>query len=108
MLEKHPVADLSGVEACAPEIARFRGYCAWLITFTNSPCNRAAPDPVACLGAQGVDITPDILRPKSRPRAARSRRRHAHTTVRGKSSDPDDGGDGASSKISTSLRRAQP
>jgi hypothetical protein len=114
MLEEQPVADdcghfswwlidslfpddangvltSSGVEAGAPEFSRFSGYCAWLITFTNSPCNRAAPDPVACLGAQGVDIAPDVLRPKLRPRAASSRRRRAHTIVRGKSSDPDDG-----------------
>ena len=71
------------------EISRFRGYCDWLIQYTHCPCNRAAPDPVACLGARGVDVAPDIPIPRSRPRAGR--RRRSCRTALGKSADPDDG-----------------
>lgn len=70
------------------EISRFRGFCDWLIGYTHCPCNRAAPDPVACLGAYGVDVAPRILRPKPRPRAS-ARRRRSRRTALGKSADPD-------------------
>ena len=70
------------------EISRFHGFCDWLIQYTHCPCNRAAPDPVLCLGIHGVDIVVDVLKPASRPRARR--RRRSRTLTRGKSADPDD------------------
>jgi hypothetical protein len=83
------------------EIIAYRGFCDWLIAFTHCPCNRAAPDPVACLGVHGVDIAPKILLPKSRPRAAR--RRRSRRSALGKSADPDGGssGDGPRSRKPT-------
>ena len=79
------------------EITFYRGYTDWLIQSTNCPCNRRTPDPVACL-----DIAPDILMPKSRPRA-RSRRRRASTTS-SRSNDPD----GGPSRGIANLRRSRP
>jgi len=89
------------------QITYYRGFCDWLIAFTHCPCNRAAPDPVACLGDQGVDIGANILLPKSRPRAARSRRRRARV-VRGKSTDPDSDDPSRRNPRLRTTRRAQP
>jgi len=85
------------------QIARFRGYCDWLIAYTHCPCSRAAPDPVACLGTRGIEVAPIVLIPTSRPRARR--RRRCRRTTRGRSSDPD-GPPGPSPDITAHPRAA--
>ena len=91
-----PTADLNvwGVNACVtPDIIFRRGFCVWLIDFTKSPCNNLAPDPVECLGVQGVEIIPDIVLPQRVPRAARGRSRRSRT-IRGRASKSSDGDGG--------------
>ncbi|MET4483144.1 hypothetical protein [Bradyrhizobium sp. F1.13.3] len=74
-------------------IAAYRDFCDNTIQYSHQPCSRTTPDPVACLGDQGVIDTSAIVLPRRVPRAARARSRRSRV-VRGRASESD--GDGSS------------
>lgn len=87
--------NVAGVNASVPfAIIFYRDFCDDLIAKLNCPCNNSIPDPVACLGDQGVKFVSEVFIPERVPRAARARSRRARL-IRGKASEPSDGdGDG--------------
>lgn len=82
------------------DIAAYEGFCDWLIAASNCPCWNRAPSPTECLSINLDSGVRTVICMCRRPRARRSRRRHARTMRRGKTSDPDpDGGPGSSSRM---------